>query len=41
MVGGSDHIGIVDTKCNPGKICEEVTTIGEMFDEIVKVEGKL
>eukprot|EP00434_Breviolum_minutum_P041326 symbB.v1.2.036764.t1/scaffold5262.1/size29222/1 len=20
---GSDHIGIVDTKCNPGKICEE------------------
>jgi len=29
---GSDHIGIVDTKCNPGKICEEAAkTVQAMY----------
>ena len=24
---GSDHIGIVDTKCNPGRICEQAGSL--------------
>ena len=35
---GSDHIGIVDTKCNPGKICEEAPWHHGLADSFHSVE---